>query len=123
MPVPRGVQVPPTIRLPFTLAPVFCSHSPYASCPACPATRRFPSTRLQLPFWHHTAAEMGGNPPDDPPMAALPSTSHLDATPAPLAPQNTPNASLVCPSAAPLIARLESITGWQSPTACTPSDL
>src|SRR4051794_41846727 len=91
MPVPLGVHVPPTIWFRSTLAPVFCSHNPYASCPACPATRRFPSTRLQLPFWHHTAAEIGGKPPPDPPLAPFPSTSPLDAPPAPLAPQNTPN--------------------------------
>src|SRR6185295_2745486 len=122
MPVPRGVHVPPITWLRSTVAPVFCSHNPYESCPDCPPTSRFPCTRLQLPFWHHTAAESGGHPPDDPPMAALSSTSHCDATPPAFAPQNTPNALFVCPSAAPLIALLESITGWQSPTECTPSD-
>src|SRR5262249_33206103 len=64
----------------------------------------------------------GGKPPPEPRMAVLPMTVQRLVTPLVASrAQNTPYASLFDDSSPPMMSTFESMRGWQSPTARTPS--
>src|SRR5689334_463651 len=115
-PVPLMVQ-PASMRLVVTSTPVAPRTMPKVAAPARPLTR-LPSMRPHEPSSQRMPAAVGGKPLAEPSICVLRRMVHW----LPLV-QNTPLAGLCDPSSPPRMRALESMRGWQSPSARTPSPL